>query len=105
VALALVIVALLAFLAWSAWVHATTSVSGEVVSFDVRSEHRIDVTVQISRPAGKAAQCTLQAQAEDHSVVGEVVVSVAAASAAESEVTSIVKTDREATSASVSDCR
>jgi Domain of unknown function (DUF4307) len=102
-ALAVAGVVLLGWLAWSAWVQGTTSVSGQVVSFDVVSPHRIDVTVQISHPADAAAQCTLEAQAVDHTVVGQVLVSVPAGEGA-GKVTSTIKTDREATSATVTGC-
>jgi hypothetical protein len=100
---AVVAVVLLGWLAWAAWVQGTTSVSGQVVAFDVVSPHRIDVTVQISHPADAAAQCTLQAQAVDHTVVGQVIVSVPAGDR-EGKVSTTVKTDREATAASVTDC-
>ncbi len=103
-ALALLVAALLAWLLWAAWVHATTSVSGEVISFHVAGQHRIDVTVQIARPGGTAAQCTIQAQAVDHSLVGETVVSVSADSGADAQIKASIKTDREATTATVSEC-
>jgi hypothetical protein len=98
------VAALLAWLAWSAWVQGTRSISAQVVSFDVVSAHRIDVTVTVSLPAGRSAQCTIQAQAEDHTVVGEKIVSVAAGTSAESSIHAQLATDREATSASIANC-
>jgi hypothetical protein len=100
----ILVVALLGWLAWSAWVQGTRSISAQVVSFDVVSEHRIDVTVTVSLPSGRAAQCTIQAQAEDHTVVGEEVVAVAAGTSPDTPIDARIRTDREATSASIADC-
>jgi hypothetical protein len=104
VGLGVLVAGLLAWLIWAAWVHATTSITGEVVSFDVVSQHRMKVTVQIGRPGGTKVQCTVQAEAVDHSLVGQVVVSVPASAASGAEIDATIKTDREATSASVTDC-
>jgi Domain of unknown function (DUF4307) len=103
-ALGLLVVALLVWLVWAAWVNATTSITGQVTSFDVVSQHRIDVTVQIARPNGNSAECTVEAQAVDHSAVGQVVVSLSASQGSDTLLHATIKTDREATSASVTDC-
>lgn len=103
-AVALAIVALLGWLGWSAWDQATRTVAATISSFDVVSAHRIEVTVDIHRPAGSTAQCTLRAQASDHSVVGELVVSVPAGGESDVQIRTAIKTDHEATSADVSSC-
>ncbi len=103
-AVALFIVALLGWLGWSAWDQATKTVAGTISAFDVVSAHRIKVTVEIHRPGGSTARCTLRAQASDHSVVGELVVSVPAGGESDVQIQTAIRTDREATSADVTTC-
>jgi Domain of unknown function (DUF4307) len=94
----------LAWLIWAAWHQATSSVSGEVSAFDVTGTHRIDVSVDIHRPVHASVQCTVQAEATDHTVVGETVVTAPPSGDSEVHVDVTIKTDREATTALVSQC-
>jgi hypothetical protein len=96
--------ALLVWLIWAAWHQSTGTVSGSVSAFDVVDAHRIDVTVEIRRPPHDAVRCTLQAQATDHSVVGQKVVSLTRSGDSHVLIRTSVKTEREATTAVVSDC-
>jgi cytochrome c-type biogenesis protein CcmH/NrfG len=104
VAIAFVALVALCWVLWAAWHQATGTVSGSVSAYNVVAEHRVDVTVQIHRPAHHAAQCTVQAQASDHSVVGQTVVSLPAAGSSDVQVTRTIRTDGEATTAIVSEC-
>ncbi len=104
-ALVAVTAVLLGWLAWSAWVHATRTVTAEVVSFDVVSAHQVDVAIAVHRPGSSAVRCTVQAQAVDHSIVGMVDVFVEAGTDTDVQIDTTVTTEREATAASVTDCR
>jgi hypothetical protein len=43
----------------------------QLVSFDVRSASQAQFRLQVTRPAGRPAECTVQALAYDHSAVGQ----------------------------------
>jgi cytochrome c-type biogenesis protein CcmH/NrfG len=103
-AIALVGLALLGWVLWAAWHQATGTVSGSVSAFDVVAAHRVDVTVQIHRPADHAAHCTVQAQASDHSVVGQRLVSTPQQGSSNIQIKTTIKTEREATTAIISEC-
>ena len=69
---ALLSVVFLAWLAWSAWSFSTPQVRSELVGYDVVGEHEATakVDIRISDPEVEGT-CTLQAFADDHTVVGE----------------------------------
>ncbi|HYO34110.1 MAG TPA: DUF4307 domain-containing protein [Nocardioidaceae bacterium] len=95
---------LLVWLGWAAWHHARTTVSGNVVAFDVVSAHRVTVTIEVNRPGDAAVRCDVQALAEDHSVVGETTTSLPAGSDRSVQIDLEIKTLREATAADVTGC-
>lgn len=104
--LAVVIVAaLLAWAIWAAFGRSGDSAGAVVRSFEVRSEHLMTVTVDITPASSDPARCTVTALATDHTQVGEQVVRLPAGSSGTSSVTVSVRTEREATSADVGDCR
>ena len=96
---------LLVWLGWAAWHQATTGVSADIVSFDVASAHRVDVTVDIHRPTDVSATCTVKALAVDHSIVGQTDVTVPADSDPHHTVELAITTEREATAVDVTSCR
>lgn len=49
---------------------------GQLVAFDVRSASQAQFRLQVSKPAGKPAECSVQALAYDHSAVGQTDVKV-----------------------------
>jgi len=95
----------LGWLLWVAWAHSTPDVSGELRSFFVVSEHRVDVLIDIQRADGDAVTCLVKAQAPDHSIVAEDEVEVPAGDAGNLVFEASIKTERKATSASVTNCR
>jgi len=97
-------VVLLAWLGWAAWHHARTTISGDVVAFDVVSAHRVSVTIEVNRPGEAEVRCEVQALAEDHSVVGETTTSLPAGSDRYAQIDLEIKTLREATAADVTGC-
>lgn len=105
VAVAVVALALLGWVGWAAWSHSQIDVDGRLTSFDVVSEHEVEVVAVVTRRAGQAVACDVVAQAEDHTSVGEGRLTVPAGDTTEVTATATIRTDREATSATVSNCR
>ena len=95
----------LGWLLWVAWAHSTPDVRGELRSFSVVSQHQVDVQIDIQRADGDAVTCSVKAQATDHSIVAEDEVEVPAGDAGSLVFEASIKTEREATSASVTSCR
>ena len=93
----------LGWLVWAAIVHANPAVDADVASFDVRSVHRIDATVEVRvRDRDSAGTCLLRASAQDHSVVGEHRFRVDSSPGRETTVP--VRTERRAVTVEVVDC-
>jgi hypothetical protein len=69
----LVVVVFLGWLTWAIWLHSTPKVTSQLESFDIVDDHTATATLTVSLH-GKdvTATCTVQALAEDHSVVGAV---------------------------------
>ncbi len=95
--------AALGWLVWAAIVHANPAVDADVASFDVKSVHRVDATVQVRvRDRDSAGTCLLRASAQDHSVVGEHRFRVDSSTGRETTVR--VRTERRAVTVEVVDC-
>lgn len=105
VVIAVLILLCLAWLLWAAWTHANQQVDGELTSFDVVSAHEVTVVFDVRRDSGDAVECTLQAKAADFAVVGEDVVLIPAGDAGTVTKELTLRTDREATSATVEACQ
>lgn len=90
--------------AWSAWFHATPEVESTLVSFDVVDEHTATavVHVQFADADVVRASCTLEAYAEDHTLVGTE--SFAADPAHGERYEETVRTERRATSVTLVGC-
>lgn len=101
----IVVAALLAWAAWAAFGPTPDTVGAVVRSYDVKSQHLVSVTVDITRTTTAAVQCTVTAIATDHSQVGEGVVRLPAGDSGTTSVTLAVRTEREATTADVDTCR
>ncbi len=92
----------LAWLAWVAWFHATPEVTSELVTWQVVDDHTATARIQVRLDDGVDAsrvRCVVQAQALDHTTVGEVTVTPRPGT---NEVT--VRTERPATSVSLQGC-
>jgi hypothetical protein len=62
----------LAWLAWAAFAQATPEVESELVTFHVVDAHSVTTRIDVALRSGAThPQCTVQALAADHSVVGE----------------------------------
>jgi hypothetical protein len=103
-AVAAIALALLAWVGWAAWSHGRPDVKAQLNSYDVLSPHEVVVVVDVHRRSGDAVTCTLQAQADDHVIVGEKDVTIPAGDAGDVQAKAIVRTDRKATTATVLQC-
>jgi hypothetical protein len=104
-AAAAVALVLLGWLGWAAWVQSNPDVSGGLRAYDVVSAHEVHVVVDLTRRTGDAVVCDVLAQADDHSTVGQAQVRAAAGQPGPLRLEATIRTEREATSASVSNCR
>ncbi|MBA2774622.1 MAG: DUF4307 domain-containing protein [Nocardioidaceae bacterium] len=105
IVIAVLVLVCLSWLGWAAWTHANQQVDGELTSFDVVSAHEVAVVIDVRRGSGEAVECTLQAKAADFAVVGEEVVVIPAGDEGTVTQELTLRTDREATTATVKDCR
>lgn len=64
--------AAVAWLVWSVWSHSTPLVSSELETFSIDDDHTATAALVVKLAHDDVeATCTLQALAEDHTVVGE----------------------------------
>jgi hypothetical protein len=105
VAIAMLGVAALVLLAWIAWENSNPSVRGSLATYDVVSTHEVQVVLAIERDTGATVTCFVQAQASDHGVVGEQTLTIPSGSAGSVRFVATLKTERRATSVTVSSCR
>ena len=101
---AAVAVAALCWLVWAASGHSTPDVSGGVSGFEVVSDARTDVTLEVHRRVEAAVRCEVYAQAEDKAIVGERSVLLDLAPPGAVSVTVPIATERRATTAVVRTC-
>lgn len=57
-------------LSWTTVARTISSVEAVDTGYNVADEHTVTVSFQISAPAGRAVACALEAQDEDHGIVG-----------------------------------
>lgn len=94
-----------AWLLWTALYGANPAVAGRVSSFDVVSDHQVNVTLTVQRPDPSVpAVCTVIAQAVSYETVGQLPVEVAPSGRELQDITVQVKTLKRATSASLEGC-
>ena len=63
--------------AWFAFSPAATSVDATTTGFELVSDHTVAVTFQVTAPAGSTIACAVEAQDEEHGIVGWKVVEYA----------------------------
>ena len=84
-------------IAWAAWVgFQPKPVSAQLYGYEVVDDHRVDVTLDVHRPDPLVVRCTVYAQAEDHSIVGEKTVTVPADDREDVRVSISLETERRA---------
>lgn len=94
---ALAVVAVATAIAWAAWAgYRPQPVNGILYGYEVVDEHRVRVELIVHRRDSAAAVCTVYAQAQDHSTVGERQVAVPAGGPEERRVKAVITTERRA---------
>ncbi len=72
VASSLLAVVFLAWLAWAAWFHSSPPIRAEITAYDVTGTHEVRVKVDARiRDGVDTGGCLLRATAADHTIVGE----------------------------------
>lgn len=99
-------VGIAAAVAWAAWAaFQPRPVDGVLSSFKVLDDHRIQVTLELHRPEPLTVECTVFAQAQDHSVVGERTIVVPPGTKENTRVQTIIRTERRAVNGELRGCR
>lgn len=106
VAVAVVAAVALAWLAWAALSHADPEVTSEIVAWEVVDDHAATATFTVARRTPDVeATCLLRAQARDHSIVGELHVTVGPGGDQVQRLTETVRTERLATLVDIVGCQ
>ena len=67
----------LGWLGWAAWFHSNPAIDAELAAFDVVSDHRVKVRLDARfRDDDVEGSCLVRATARDHTIVGELNVTV-----------------------------
>ena len=92
-----------AYAAWLAF--QPRPVNGVLWGYEVLNDHRVQVTLDLHRPDSIAVECTVFAQAQDHSVVGERTITVPADTEKNTRVKTTITTERRAVNGVLRGCR
>ena len=91
--------------AFAAWVgFQKDPVTGRLWGYDVISDTRVTVTLDVVRPDPLDVTCTVYAQADDHSIVGEKTVDVPASEQEKVRVDIDIETERRAVTGVLRTC-
>jgi len=90
---------------WVLWVATTDKpFSARIYGYEVKNDHETAVKLDINRPEPRALECTVQAQAEDHSIVGERTLTIPASKRKTIRLTAIITTERRAVTGVLKGC-
>ncbi len=102
---ALLVIAGLGWLLWTAVFYSTPAVQSRLVGYDVVDQHGVEAVFTVVRSDRDVeASCLLRAFAVDNSVVGELNVQVTSSEEAETTLTRTVRTERGATGVELIGC-
>jgi hypothetical protein len=91
--------------AFAAWVgFQERPVTARVWAYDVKSDDLVTVTLDVVRPEPLAVTCTVYAQSEDHAIVGEKTVDIAASAQDVQRIAIDVRTERRAVTGVLRTC-
>ncbi|MFG6401900.1 MULTISPECIES: DUF4307 domain-containing protein [unclassified Microbacterium] len=62
--------ALIGYVGWGVIARSVDEVSVDGTGYDIPDAHRVSVSFQITSPQGRAVACALEAQDEQHGIVG-----------------------------------
>lgn len=92
-------------IAFAAWVgFQDKPITARVYGYDVVDDHSVTVKLDVVRPKPLDVQCTVYAQAADHSVVGEKTVDLPASEQEEQRISIDVETERRAVTGVLRTC-
>ena len=92
-------------IAFAAWVgFQDKPITARVWGYDVVDDHKVTVKLDVVRPDPLDIECTVYAQGDDHSIVGEKTVDVAAGKAEKTRITIDVQTERKAVTGVLKTC-
>jgi hypothetical protein len=100
----LVVVALIAWFGWTTVQNTMNSVDADTTSFEIVDEHSVTLGFQITAPAGRPVACAIEAQDEEHGVVGWRVVEIPASETHARAFREAIPTTAEATTGFVNSC-
>ena len=90
---------------FAAWVgFQDKPVTARVWAYDVVDDHLVTVSLDVVRPDPLDVQCTVYAQAADHSVVGEKTVDVPASQQEQTRISIDIETERRAVTGVLRTC-
>jgi hypothetical protein len=93
-------------IAWAAWTaFQPRPVRAVLWGYEVQSDHRVKVMLDVYRPEPQAVRCTVYAQAEDHTVVGQRILDISPGSAEKTRVNAVIVTERRAVNGVLQDCQ
>jgi hypothetical protein len=96
--------AFLAWLAWAAWFHSDPAIEADIAAYDVTGPHEVLVKVDARVKADDVrGSCLVRATAADHTIVGEINLSVAQLRAQRNQWIPI-RTERKATTVELIRC-
>jgi hypothetical protein len=93
----------IAFAAWVAF--QPRPVNAVLWGYKVLDEHRVHVTLEVHRPEPIDVECTVYAQAEDHTTVGERTITVRPGKSETIRVRTVITTERRAVNGVLRGCR
>ncbi|MEJ7633897.1 DUF4307 domain-containing protein [Aeromicrobium sp.] len=92
-------------ISFAAWVgFQDEPVKGQLWGYDVKSDRLVMVKVDVIRPEPIAVRCTVYAQAEDHSIIGEKTVDVPASEEEKVRIEIDIETERRAVTGVLRTC-
>lgn len=93
-------------IAWALWVATVEKpFSARLYGYDVISDHETSVKIDIHREKPRTLECTVYAQAEDHSIVGERTITVPPGDREAIRTATTIETERRAVTGVLKGCR
>ncbi len=92
-------------IAFAAWVgFQDEPVTSRVWAYDVKDDNLVTITIDVVRPDPLDVRCTVYAQAQDHSIVGEKTLDLPASTVEERRIAIDVRTERRAVTGVLRTC-
>ena len=99
-----VALSLIGYVGWGVVARASTEVDVDDTAYEVLDDHRVSVTFQITSPPGRDVACALEAQDEEHGVVGWRVIEIPGTDSHAQALREVIPTTALATTGFVNSC-